>query len=101
MIVGPQDSPESLSEGPREGDVFADRYLLVRVLGSGGFAPVWEAQDLKSKKIHGAHRTVAVKVIPDSVKARDYPLAEDFIKLHNLNHPHVMKVEGHGFDQKT
>jgi hypothetical protein len=42
-----------------------------------------------------------VKVIPDSDRARTFPVAEDFAKLHNLKHRYLMKVEGYGFDQKT
>src|SRR5262249_42576198 len=51
-----------LREGGRiqEGDLLGERYTLLRRLGRGGFATVWEAEDRE------AHERVAIKILhPD------------------------------------
>ena len=36
----------------KAGDVFDERYILEKLMGSGGFADVWKAKDKRYKFIH-------------------------------------------------
>jgi serine/threonine-protein kinase len=45
---------------PREGQILAEKYLLERFLGSGGFASVWAARNVE------LDRPVALKVLSDT-----------------------------------
>jgi tetratricopeptide (TPR) repeat protein/tRNA A-37 threonylcarbamoyl transferase component Bud32 len=66
----------------------ADRYILDRVVGAGGMATVYLAQDLRH------HRKVAVKVLRPELAALLGP--ERFLReiqiTANLNHPHILPL---------
>ena len=66
----------------------ADRYHVERVLGSGGMATVYLAQDLKH------HRQVAIKVLKPEISAAVG--AERFLReieiAANLNYPHIVPL---------
>jgi len=66
----------------------ADRYHVERVLGSGGMATVYLAQDLKH------HRQVAIKVLKPEIAAAVG--AERFLReieiAANLNYPHIVPL---------
>jgi serine/threonine protein kinase len=66
----------------------ADRYRIERVIGAGGMATVWLAEDLKH------HRQVAVKVLRPELAAAIGP--ERFLReievTARLRHPHILPL---------
>ena len=76
----------------RLGAALANRYTVRRVLGSGGMATVYLADDLK----HG--RTVAIKVLKDEVASSLG--AERFLReiqlAARLSHPHILPLYDSG-----
>lgn len=72
-----------------EGEVLADRYRLLEVIGKGGFARVWQAFDRETNTF------VAVKVL-HSEQAEDKSRIERFRRganqIMSLQHPHVVRV---------
>ncbi len=70
-----------------------DRYALRRLVGRGGMANVYEAQDLQS------HQNVAVKVF----KREDEELLRRFIRearlMASLHHEHLVPIIGSGESQ--
>lgn len=81
----------SLRQGPQlnEGEVLADRYRLLEVLGKGGFAKVWQAFDRKARKL------IAVKVL-HSDQVEDRNRRERFLRgarqMRSLEHPHIVRM---------
>lgn len=77
-------------QGPQlhEGEVLAERYSLLEIVGQGGFAKVWQAFDVV------AQRLVALKVLRGDLNSSSQ--VERFQrgarKMHELNHPHIMRV---------
>jgi serine/threonine protein kinase len=74
----------------RAGDSLSGgRYLLVRTLGSGGFATVWEAEDRHEK------RRVAIKILHPMI-ATDQQRRERFLRgartMQSLKHDSIVKV---------
>ena len=71
------------------GEVLGDRYQLIDVIGSGGFATVWRAEDLRST------RQVAVKVLHGQF-ARDASRRERFFRgarrMMHIQHPAIVRV---------
>jgi serine/threonine-protein kinase len=72
--------------------VLADRYRVERVIGEGGMATVFEAEDLKH------HRRVALKVMRPELAATVG--AERFLReveiAAQLNHPHILPMYDSG-----
>jgi predicted Ser/Thr protein kinase len=66
-------------------DLLFDRYRVVRKLGSGAFATVYLADDLKMG------RPVAVKVVEHSVDVEDRVVREAQAAA-KLSHPHILTV---------
>ncbi len=73
----------------RQGDVLSDRYELEQQLGSGGFATVWRAMDLKS------NRLVALKILHGQY-SEDKSRRERFFrgarKMAGLKHEGIVTV---------
>jgi serine/threonine protein kinase, bacterial len=68
-------------------------YVLLRLLGSGGFGEVYEARDTKKK------RTVALKLLPASISANPVFRARLFREATTagqLNEPHVVPIHDYG-----
>lgn len=90
-------APGKLRDGGqlRAGDWLGDgRYLLVKQLGRGGFAVVWEAHDRRGE------RRVAIKVLHLHL-ASDPQRRERFVRgarvMPELAHPGVVRVfDPHG-----
>ncbi len=86
-----QELKRALRSGPllNAKEVLADRYSLVEIIGTGGFAVVWRAYDRKE------HREVAIKVLHPHC-ATNPILLERFRrgarKLFELHHPHIAQV---------
>lgn len=77
------------------GTLLADRYELVRLVGSGGMGQVWVAFDT------ALHREVAVKLV--DVDASQDPVAEERFRREatataSLSHDHVVTVFDFGTD---
>src|SRR6185312_8886524 len=75
------------------GTVLAGRYRLARVIGSGGFGRVWEAEDQQ------LHRAVAIKEVmlsllpPEQQKERlERALREGRNAAALADHPHIVSV---------
>jgi TolB-like protein/tRNA A-37 threonylcarbamoyl transferase component Bud32/tetratricopeptide (TPR) repeat protein len=90
--VPPRTMPTGAVEVNRVRRALADRYQIERVLGEGGMATVYLAQDLKH------HRKVAVKVMrPELAETLG---AERFLReveiAASLNHPHILPVYDSG-----
>ncbi|MCA9563701.1 MAG: serine/threonine protein kinase [Myxococcales bacterium] len=78
---------------PQVGELIADRYRVKRVLGEGGFATVYEAEDVR------ASGHVAVKVLKAS-KSIDQSMADRFrqevMLCRQLQHPNSIKITDTG-----
>lgn len=74
---------------PQPGDVFADRYEIIGLLGDGGWGKVYKAQHKLMK------RSVAIKVLlPHLVKSQQAlkRFQQEARAASSLNHPNVMTV---------
>lgn len=84
--------------GIQPGDVIADRYRIAELLGSGGMARVYRADDLD------LGRSVAIKVL-SSRYARDPAFVDRFRReasaAAKLNHPNIVQVFDRGAAQGT
>lgn len=73
----------------QEGEVLGDRYRLLEVVGRGGFAKVWQAYDLKSRRL------VAVKIL-HSEQGEDTRRIERFARgarqMMAIEHPHIVRI---------
>lgn len=73
----------------QEGDILAQRYRLLEIIGRGGFAKVWHAFDVKTK------RSVAVKILhweqSDELR-RIERFSRGARQMQGLDHPHVVRV---------
>ena len=82
-----------IAEMPRPGDVFADRYQIVSVLGEGGFAAVFRARDTR------VDQDVAIKVL-DPLMSRRPQFAARFDReirtVSSLKHPNTISVTDRG-----
>ena len=71
------------------GQVLDNRYKIVKILGKGGMAVVFEAMDLVMK------RTVALKVLKDDV-SKDPQAVKRFINeskaISMLSHPNIVSI---------
>jgi len=71
------------------GDVLADRYRIVGLLGRGGMGEVYRADDLKLKQ------PVALKFLPESLTANGAALARFYREVsvaRQISHRHVCRV---------
>ncbi|HEX5883472.1 MAG TPA: serine/threonine-protein kinase, partial [Pyrinomonadaceae bacterium] len=71
------------------GDVLADRYRIVGLLGRGGMGEVYRADDLKLKQ------SVALKFLPQSLTANAAALARFYREVsvaRQISHRHVCRV---------
>jgi serine/threonine-protein kinase len=71
------------------GDVLADRYRIVGLLGRGGMGEVYRADDLKLKQ------AVALKFLPESLTANGAALARFYREVsvsRQISHRHVCRV---------
>jgi len=68
--------------------LFANRYQLIRKLGTGGFSEVWLAEDTKSGNIQVALKIFATNNGLDSEGLAEF--SREFSMVFNLNHPHLL-----------
>lgn len=91
----------SASDMPAVGDVIADRYELVEVLGKGGFGVVYRArQDRKPREVAlkvMAYQSSSLAVEPDEMKRR---FRREAIMASNLIHPHAVRQFDFGDDDE-
>jgi tetratricopeptide (TPR) repeat protein len=74
------------------GDVFADRFELDRIAGSGGMGEVWRARD----RVTGAD--VALKLLQLEGNAARDRFAREAALLSGLTHPAIVRYVAHGSD---
>lgn len=75
----------------KPGELFANRYRLLRRAGSGGFADVWQAEDTEV-----GDSILALKIyarIDDDGKRE---LASEYRMLRDINHPNLLRSEHFG-----
>lgn len=78
----------------KQNGIYAGRYLLIQLLGEGGFSEVWKAEDQMAD-----NAVVAIKVYAPSKGLDDYGLRQfrnEFSLTQNFTHPNLLKV--HHFD---
>lgn len=73
----------------RPGDLFAERYRIVSLLGEGGMGQVYRAED----ETLGV--TVAIKVLPDPGRGRE-PLLAEVRLAREVTHPAICRVHDVG-----
>lgn len=69
----------------KEGDIFDNRYRLVKRAGSGGFADVWQAEDTLRK-----NKVVALKIYTrlddEGIKA----MSDEYDETEDIQHPNLL-----------
>src|SRR5688572_14600743 len=70
------------------GSLWGDRYRIIEVIGRGGAAVVYKAEDEKH------HRLVAIKVFRSDVNVMGGPdrFAREIAILATLQHPHILPL---------
>lgn len=71
----------------KAGDKFHDRYTLEKLIGVGGFADVWRAQD------ETTHSIVALKIYTKLDDEDINNLADEYTRMQNLNHTNILKAD--------
>ena len=88
------DSTQAMASGAGEPVVIADRYRLVNLLGRGGTAEVWRAED-------GAlGRSVALKLVTVPTDDSAARAGEEARLLAKLSHPGLVPVYDAGTDER-
>src|SRR4026207_1309930 len=86
QMASPSDSSPSLDSLPD--GLFAERYRIERILGRGGMATLYSAEDVKH------HRRVALKILHR--ECRDAVGGERFLReielTGNLQHPNILAM---------
>ncbi|MCD8290106.1 MAG: bifunctional serine/threonine-protein kinase/formylglycine-generating enzyme family protein [Prevotella sp.] len=72
----------------KHGDEFHDRYILDRLIGSGGFADVWKAIDKSAKD-----SVVALKIYTNLDEDGIKDLSGEYVRMKDLNHPNIVRAE--------
>jgi formylglycine-generating enzyme required for sulfatase activity len=88
----------------RVGDLLADRYRLLELIGEGGMSRVYKAIDLQRTASAPAGECIAVKVLSrpfDGNPAVLASLEDDVRRLRALAHPHIVRLFGCGRDDAT
>jgi serine/threonine protein kinase len=73
----------------RVGGIFANRYQLIKKLGSGGYSEVWLASDIRSKDL-----SIALKIFASSTGLDNMGLEifeNEYSLVFNLNHPNLLR----------
>jgi len=83
---------------PQIGEIFAERYLVIASLGSGGMGTVYHAKQID------ADRDVALKLL-HSEKLEEEDTVSRFVRefrvLSQLSHPHIMTFYGLALDDAS
>jgi serine/threonine protein kinase len=81
--------------GIEPGTVLMDRWLLIRLLGRGGFGSVWEAEELQLGE------RWAIKVLSPAMAAQDETLSRfrhEFQLMRDMAHPRMVRVMAYDED---
>lgn len=71
----------------KNGDIFDERYTLIKLIGVGGFADVWSATD------NSTGATVALKIYTNLDEDGINDLAKEYTQMQGLNHTNILKAE--------
>lgn len=71
----------------KAGDIFHERYTLIKLIGVGGFADVWSAKDNSTESV------VALKIYTNLDEDGINDLAKEYTQMQGLNHTNILKAE--------
>lgn len=71
----------------KPGDLFHNRYRLEKLVGVGGFADVWKAQDIQTDT------TIALKIYSRLDDDGINELSEEYKRMQCLNHPNLLRAD--------
>ena len=86
------------------GAVIRRRYVLERLIGSGGMGQVWKAKDLVSEQARDPNPFVAIKLLNADFEADPdafVSLQRETKKAQELAHPNVITVHAFDIDDET
>lgn len=78
-----------------EGDTIKDRFVLDKLLGSGGMGAVFRALDLRKQEAHDDRPYIAIKVLGENFKNHPHALItlqREAKKTQDLAHPNIVTV---------
>ncbi len=71
----------------KHGDDFHDRYILERLIGTGGFADVWKATDKTTKSV------VALKIYTNLDEDGMKDMSAEYVRMKEINHTNILRAE--------
>jgi serine/threonine-protein kinase len=87
-----------LSNGLSRGDVFADRYRVLRRIGSGGMGSVFEAEHIETERRVAMKVLLPQSLVNDSARER---FKQEARVAGRLRHPNIVDVLDAGVDDMT
>lgn len=71
----------------KAGDIFHERYTLEKLIGVGGFADVWKAEDTIT------HTSIALKIYTNLDDDGINDLSEEYSRMQSLSHTNILKAD--------
>ncbi|MGB3608966.1 MAG: serine/threonine-protein kinase [Cellvibrio sp.] len=91
----PQAEAASGNRVVSEGDIIKDRFVLDKLLGSGGMGAVFRALDLRKKEAQDDRPYIAIKLLGENFKNHPHALItlqREAKKTQDLAHPNIVTV---------
>lgn len=96
--------PSATAPEPAAGSILGDRYLLERMIGTGGTSVVWRARDMQSQGPATVSAAVAIKMLrPKAARTAQSTnrLQHEFQCARKLSHPNILRVHDLQSDNDT
>ena len=93
--TAPEPEQGERSVADLSGRIFANRYTLIRLLGSGGMGRVFKALDWQRRDLPEPDRHVALKILRQEAGSGSKGFADlrrEFYCAQSLSHPNIVKV---------